>query len=61
VAELPSARRRELLEFVAIRRVQRQRRAGGVRSIAYRLRFRAADRTLTDAEVDAAVAGVLRD
>ena len=31
----------------------------GTRSIAYRLRFRAADRTLTDAEVDAVVKRVL--
>ena len=31
----------------------------GTRSIAYRLRFRAADRTLTDAEVDAVVRRVL--
>jgi phenylalanyl-tRNA synthetase beta chain len=33
--------------------------AEGARSLAVRLRFRAADRTLTDAEVDAAVASVL--
>jgi phenylalanyl-tRNA synthetase beta chain len=32
----------------------------GTRSVAWRLRFRAADRTLTDAEVDAAVDAVLR-
>jgi phenylalanyl-tRNA synthetase beta chain len=32
----------------------------GTRSVAWRLRFRAADRTLTDAEVDAAVEGVLK-
>ena len=32
----------------------------GTRSVAWRLRFRAADRTLTDAEVDAAVERVLR-
>ncbi|HEU0012740.1 MAG TPA: phenylalanine--tRNA ligase subunit beta [Longimicrobium sp.] len=32
----------------------------GVRSVAFRLRFRAADRTLTDAEVDAPVQAVLR-
>lgn len=31
----------------------------GTRSVAFRLRFRAADRTLTDAEVDGAVAAVL--
>ena len=31
----------------------------GTRSVAFRLRFRAADRTLTDAEVDAAVSRVL--
>jgi phenylalanyl-tRNA synthetase beta chain len=31
----------------------------GTRSLAVRLRFRAADRTLTDAEVDAAISGVL--
>lgn len=31
----------------------------GTRSVAFRLRFRAADRTLTDAETDAAVASVL--
>jgi phenylalanyl-tRNA synthetase beta chain len=31
----------------------------GTRSIAYRLRFRAADRTLTDAEVDAVVKRIL--
>ncbi|HEV2145836.1 MAG TPA: hypothetical protein VGR37_00310, partial [Longimicrobiaceae bacterium] len=31
----------------------------GTRSIAFRLRFRAPDRTLTDAEVDGAVASVL--
>jgi phenylalanyl-tRNA synthetase beta chain len=33
---------------------------GGVRSIAFRLRFRAKDRTLKDAEADEAVARVLR-
>ncbi len=32
----------------------------GMRSVAYRLRFRAADRTLTDDEIDDAVARVLR-
>ena len=32
----------------------------GTRSVAFRLRFRAPERTLTDAEVDGAVAGVLR-
>ncbi|HEX2189146.1 MAG TPA: phenylalanine--tRNA ligase subunit beta [Longimicrobiaceae bacterium] len=32
---------------------------GGTRSVAFRLRFRAPDRTLTDAEVDSAVAAVL--
>jgi phenylalanyl-tRNA synthetase beta chain len=32
----------------------------GERSIAYRLRFRAADRTLTDAEVDAVIRQVLK-
>jgi phenylalanyl-tRNA synthetase beta chain len=32
----------------------------GTRSVAFRLRFRAPDRTLTDAEVDGAVAAVLR-
>jgi phenylalanyl-tRNA synthetase beta chain len=32
----------------------------GTRSVAWRLRFRAADRTLTDAEVDGAVDRVLR-
>jgi phenylalanyl-tRNA synthetase beta chain len=32
----------------------------GTRSVAFRLRFRAPDRTLTDAEVDGAVADVLR-
>ena len=31
----------------------------GVRSLAWRLRFRAADRTLTDAEVDLAINRVL--
>jgi phenylalanyl-tRNA synthetase beta chain len=31
----------------------------GTRSIAYRLRFRASDRTLTDAEADAAVKRIL--
>ncbi len=34
--------------------------AEGVRSIAYRMRFRAQDRTLTDREVDAAVDRILR-
>ncbi|HSJ06367.1 MAG TPA: phenylalanine--tRNA ligase subunit beta [Longimicrobiales bacterium] len=34
--------------------------ADGQRSVAYRLRFRAADRTLTDAEVDEAVRRILR-
>ena len=32
----------------------------GTRSVAFRLRFRAPERTLTDAEVDGAVTGVLR-
>jgi phenylalanyl-tRNA synthetase beta chain len=34
--------------------------AAGLRSVAYRLRFRAPDRTLTDAEVDDAVRRILR-
>jgi phenylalanyl-tRNA synthetase beta chain len=32
----------------------------GMRSLAWRLRYRAADRTLTDAEVDASVERVLK-
>jgi phenylalanyl-tRNA synthetase beta chain len=32
---------------------------GGFRSLAYRLRFRHADRTLTDAEVNESVAKIL--
>jgi phenylalanyl-tRNA synthetase beta chain len=61
VAELVRSAGGELLEDVAIFDVYSgEGLHDGVRSIAYRLRFRAADRTLTDEEVDAAVAGVLR-
>jgi phenylalanyl-tRNA synthetase beta chain len=50
-----------LLEWVAPFDLYRGRGIpDGTRSIAYRLRFRAADRTLTDEEVDGAVGRVLR-
>ncbi|HYW07906.1 MAG TPA: hypothetical protein VE913_13180, partial [Longimicrobium sp.] len=51
----------ELLEFVApFDLFEGKGIPEGTRSVAWRLRFRAADRTLTDTEVDAAVELTLR-
>jgi phenylalanyl-tRNA synthetase beta chain len=50
----------ELLEWIGVFDVyEGPGVADGFRSVAWRLRFRAADRTLTDAEVDPVVARVL--